>query len=68
MKVMRLLLTCTATMALSMIVNVADAKVNEQEAAQLDGPQLTCYGAERAGSSTGVAEFTGKYQGTWPGL
>lgn len=37
-------------------------------ASELDGPELTCYGAERAGSPTGVAAFTGKYLRTWPGL
>jgi hypothetical protein len=34
---------------------------------QLDGPQFTCMGAERAGSADGVAAWTGRYAGTWPG-
>lgn len=27
----------------------------------------TCMGAERAGSASGVAEYSGRYLGTWPG-
>ena len=44
------------------------AKVPADKAAQLDGPALTCMGAERAGNEEGVAEFTGKFLRTWPGL
>lgn len=36
--------------------------------AQLDTDKLTCYGAERAASSDGVAAYTGKFLRTWPGL
>ncbi len=43
------------------------AKVPPEKAAELGGPELTCMGAERAGSDSGVAEYTGKFQGTWPG-
>ena len=46
----------------------AGAKVPAAKAAELDGPQLTCMGAERAGSADGVAAFTGKYLGKWPGV
>src|SRR5579859_5898804 len=44
------------------------AKVPPDVAATLDGPKLTCAGAERAGSAGGVPAFTGKYVGTWPGI
>lgn len=46
----------------------AHAKVGADKAAELDGPKLNCMGAEKAGSASGVAEYTGKYLGTWPGL
>ena len=46
---------------------VAMAKVPAEKAAELDGPKYTCQGAERAGSASGVAEYTGKFQGTFPG-
>lgn len=35
--------------------------------AELDTATTTCMGAERAGSPTGVAAYTGRYLGTWPG-
>ena len=44
------------------------AKVPPEAAAALDGPKLTCLGAERAGSPGGVPAYTGKYLGTWPGI
>ncbi len=37
------------------------------DAAQLGGDKLTCMGAERAGSASGVAEYTGQWYKTWPG-
>jgi hypothetical protein len=45
----------------------AAAKVSPDKARELDTPKYTCMGAERAGSDSGVAEYTGKYLGTWPG-
>src|ERR1051325_7312300 len=45
----------------------AVAKVTPEKAKELDGPKYTCYGAEKAGTQSGVAEYTGKYLGTWPG-
>src|SRR3546814_5316017 len=47
---------------------VATAKVSAAEAATLGGDRLTCNGAEKAGTKGGVAQWTGKFQGTWPGL
>src|ERR1043166_8250074 len=54
-----LLVTCAST---------AIAKVTPEKAKELDGPKYTCQGAEKAGSPSGVAEYTGKFQGTWPGI
>ena len=47
---------------------VAHAKVPPEKARELDGPTLTCMGAEKAGSASGVAEYTGKFVGEWPGM
>src|ERR1700739_4030898 len=46
----------------------AYAKVSADKAKELDGAKHTCMGAEKAGSPAGVAAFTGKYVGTWPGI
>ena len=46
----------------------AGAKVPAEKAAELNGAKLTCMGAEKAGSASGVAEYTGKYLGEWPGM
>ncbi len=53
--------------ALCMHSTFALAKVTAEKAAELDGKKYTCQGAERAGSASGVPEYTGKYVGTWPG-
>ena len=45
----------------------AFAKVPAAEAEKL-GKELTCVGAERAGSKDGVPEFTGKWLGVPPGM
>src|SRR5687768_11842285 len=45
----------------------AAGKVPAERAAELNGATYTCTGAEKAGSPGGVAEFTGKFKGTWPG-
>src|SRR5581483_4513768 len=58
----------TASFLVAALPLAALAKVPPEVAAQLDGPKLTCMGAERAGSSDGVPAFTGKYLGTWPGI
>jgi hypothetical protein len=54
-------------LALSLAAPIAQAKVPPAQAAQLGGPKLTCTGAERAGSASGVAAFTGQFKGSWPG-
>ena len=43
------------------------AKVSPEEADKL-GKTLTCTGGEKAGSASGVPEFTGKWLGTPPGI
>ncbi len=46
----------------------ASAKSTPEEIAQLDGPKYTCAGAERAGTASGVAAYTGKWLDGWPGM
>ena len=53
--------------ALGTACTVALAKVPAEKAAELDGPKYTCMGAEKAGTPGGVAEWSGKFVGTWPG-
>lgn len=52
----------TATMA-----GVASAKATPEEIEKL-GKSLTCVGAEKAGTASGVPEYTGKWLGTPPGV
>jgi hypothetical protein len=60
--------TVAMTCTLAVVVAPAFAKVPADKAAQLDGPTYTCIGAERAGSATGVPAYSGKFEGTWPGV
>jgi hypothetical protein len=53
--------------ALGLGCTAALAKVPAEKAAELDGPKYTCMGAEKAGTPGGVAEWSGKFVGTWPG-
>ena len=62
------LFTGIATLAVVLISAPAPAKVSAEKAAELDGPKYTCIGAERAGSADGYPEYSGKFQGTWPGV
>ena len=48
-------------------VSAASAKVSPEKAKELDGPVYTCYGAEKAVTQSGVAAYSGKWFGTWPG-
>ena len=50
-----------------LMAGAALAKVPAAEADKL-GKELTCVGAEKAGSKDGVPEFTGKWLGTPPGV
>lgn len=68
----RLQLTSVRSLASALAVNffVATTAIagTAEEAAQLGGEQYTCFGAERLGSETGVAEYTGKWFKKWPGM
>ncbi|MGJ8669527.1 MAG: DUF1329 domain-containing protein [Oceanococcus sp.] len=44
------------------------AKTSPEDIAKLGGPDYTCMGAERAGTASGVAEFSGQWFKTWPGV
>lgn len=44
------------------------AKSAPEKVAKLNGAELTCMGAERAGSASGVAQYTGQWLGKWPGM
>lgn len=59
-------LATLAVMALA--TGAAQAKVSAEKAAELGGDKYTCMGAIRAGTESGVAEYTGKFQGGWPGM
>ena len=50
-----------------LMAGAAFAKVPAPEAEKL-GKELTCVGAEKAGSKDGVPEYTGKWLGTPPGV
>ncbi|HKY90337.1 MAG TPA: DUF1329 domain-containing protein [Nevskiaceae bacterium] len=67
MKSRQWLLSLTVALATAATAPLATAKVTAEKAKELDGPKLTCMGAEKAGTPSGVAEWTGKYNGTWPG-
>ena len=43
------------------------AAATEEQLAALDSEDTTCMGAPRAGTESGVAEYTGKWFKTWPG-
>ena len=54
--------------ALSLLTSAsAHAKAGADELARL-GKQLTCMGAEKAGTPSGVAEYSGKWLGPAPGM
>ena len=56
-----------AVAVLSLCAAQVSAKAPADKIAELGGAKLTCMGAEKAGSPTGVAEYTGKWYKTWPG-
>lgn len=52
-----------------LLITAAHAKVSEEEAARLDGKDLTPFGAEVAGNADGsIPAWTGKWKGLPPGL
>lgn len=50
---------------LTLCCGQASARVSADEAAKLDGPDLTCLGAEKAGTESGIAEYVGKWYKKW---
>lgn len=57
-----------AVFLLGVLSSPTQAKGTAAEQASLGGAQYTCMGAERAGTASGVAEYTGKWFKTWPGV
>ena len=52
-----------------LVVTAVQAKVSEEEAARLNGKDLTHFGAEVAGNADGsIPAWTGKWKGLPPGL
>ncbi len=49
------------------LASSAHARATVEDIGKL-GKQLTCMGAERAGTASGVAEYTGKWLGAAPGM
>jgi len=68
MKLKLAVMSCVLAGSFGLHVPLAVAKVSAEKAAELDTPKTTCMGAERAGSPSGVAEYTGKWYKTWPGV
>ncbi|MGH8455552.1 MAG: DUF1329 domain-containing protein [Stenotrophobium sp.] len=68
MKLKQAITLCVLGGGMCLPLQAALAKVSAEQAAALDGPKLTCLGAEKAGSADGVAAYTGKYVGKWPGM
>ncbi len=57
-----------AAVAAGLAAHPVAARVSPEQAAELGGERLTCVGAERAGSASGVAAYSGQWLGGWPGL
>ncbi len=56
-----------AALLLCTLPELATAKATPEEITRL-GKQLTCMGAEKTGTASGVAEYTGKWLGAAPGM
>lgn len=67
MKLKWIIAACVVSSVNVLGTGAAFAKTSPEKIAELDTPKTTCMGAERAGSPTGVAEYTGKWFKTWPG-
>lgn len=50
---------------LCLTASITHAAATAEQIARLGGDELTCMGAERAGSESGVAEYTGKWYKKW---
>jgi len=64
----RLRLLCQCLPLMLLLSSPVHARLTPEQLAQLDGPKMTCSGAERAGSVSGIPEFSGKWVGSWPGI
>ncbi len=60
-------LSCLLSAGLALALP-SEAKVSAEQAAQLGGDKYTCVGAEKAGTPSGVAAFSGKWLDSWPGM
>jgi hypothetical protein len=56
-----------AAIGAAVLMGQALAKATPEQVASLGSDKLTCMGAEKAGSASGVAEYTGKWFKTWTG-
>ena len=65
---LKMIARCTAALCCLLGCGAAWAKATPDQVRQLNGDKLTCIGAERAGSASGVAAYTGKWLDSWPGL
>ncbi|TXH05876.1 MAG: DUF1329 domain-containing protein [Nevskiaceae bacterium] len=54
--------------AAALALSPAMAKTPPDKIAELGGAKLTCIGAEKAGTKDGVAEYSGKWLDSWPGM
>jgi hypothetical protein len=59
-------MSCLLALGVGLVPNPASAKVPPEQAAQLGGDRYTCVGAEKAGTASGVAAFSGKWLDSWP--
>ena len=67
MKLKWIIASCAVTASAVLNLGPAFAKATPEQIADLGGKKYTCMGAERAGSATGVPEYSGKWFNTWPG-
>ena len=57
-----------AVMGSCLSISAVQAKVPAEKANELGGDKYTCLGAEKAGTESGVAEYSGKWYKKWPGV
>lgn len=68
MKLKVVLASCLFVGSVASLPLSVQAKATAEQIASLNGPKTTCVGAEKAGTKSGVAEYTGKYLDSWPGM
>lgn len=67
MGMQKIVIPVMAGLMSGLMAGAATAKATPEELEKL-GKSLTCVGAEKAGTASGVPEFTGKWLGTPPGI